>query len=74
VEHATEEIALSLDEIRAELRRECDDAGSVSAWARAHAMTPASVHDVLHSRIGVSDPLARRLGYRRVIRYIHLED
>jgi hypothetical protein len=73
VEHALEEIALSPDEIVAALRRECDDAGSVSAWARSHAMAPASVHDVLKRRIGVSAPLARRLGFKRVIRYVPLE-
>jgi hypothetical protein len=73
VEHGLEEIALSADEVRAALRRECDDAGSVSAWARSHAMAPASVHDVLKRRIGVSAPLAKRLGLKRIIRYIPLE-
>lgn len=64
---------LSPDDVRAALRRECDAAGSVSTWARAHAMSVSGVHDVLKRRAGVSAALARRLGLRRVIRYVPIE-
>jgi hypothetical protein len=64
---------MSPDEVRAALRRECDAAGGVSAWARAHAMSVPGVHDVLKRRAGVSAALAKRLGLRRVVRYTPID-
>jgi hypothetical protein len=65
---------LDTDQVRAILRRACNDAGSVSAWARNHAMSVPGVHSVLQGRADVSTTLAAKLGLRRVVRYIPLEE
>ena len=62
------------ENVRIILRRACDEAGSVSAWARAHAMSVPGLHDVLKGRVGVSATLAKKLGLRRVVRYVPIED
>jgi hypothetical protein len=66
-------IDLGADEVRAILRRACADAGTVSAWARTHAMSVPGVHSVLQGRADVSATLAKKLGLRRVVRYIPME-
>lgn len=51
------------DDVRDELRRAVEAAGSQAAWARAHDTSQGYVNDVLLGRREVSADFARKLGF-----------
>jgi hypothetical protein len=61
---------MNLDELRMLLRRRCDKAGSVRAWALKHGVSPVYVGNVLAGKRGPGKALLDALGLVRVISYI----
>jgi DNA-binding transcriptional regulator YdaS (Cro superfamily) len=60
---------MTLDQVRALLRRECDKIGNQAAWAKAHGVSAAYVSDVLVGRREPGDAILRALGLVRVVTY-----
>ena len=61
--------SMNLDELRALLRRRCDEAGSVRAWALKHGVSPVYVGHVLAGKRGPGKALLDALGLVQVISY-----
>ena len=61
---------LTVMEVRALLRRECEEAGSQREWALAHGITMTDVSYVLTGRRPPGPTLLRALGLTRVINYV----
>lgn len=60
---------LSILEVRERLRTECEQAGSQSAWARAHKLSAPYVGDVIHGRREPGAAIMHALGIERVVQY-----
>ena len=60
---------MSIDRFRAALRKDCDKAGSYSAWAEAHGVTRSYVSQVLNMGAKPGPSLVAALGWRRVVSY-----
>jgi DNA-binding transcriptional regulator YdaS (Cro superfamily) len=56
--------------VRTELRRACLRSGSQKAWAAAHGVSPAYVHDALQGRREPGAKILAALGYERRVRYV----
>jgi hypothetical protein len=63
---------MTLQQVLALLRKECDKAGSQKAWASAHGVTGAYVSDVLKGNRDPGESILNALGlelvkdYRRI--------
>lgn len=55
------------DEVRAQLRDDIADAGSLRSWAWVHKVSPSFVSAVLTGRKPPSDKIAKALGLERVV-------
>ncbi len=55
------------------LKKACAKAGSQKAWAGAQGLSQAYVSDVLQRKRGISDSVAKALGYRAVVTYQKLQ-
>lgn len=72
--HLNDESVSNADVVRV-LARAVVDGGGLTTWARTNHVSKQAVWSALHDRCGVSDVLARKAGFRRVVRYIAiLED
>jgi len=60
---------MTLDQVLALLRRECEKAGSQDAWARSNGVTGAYVSDVLNRRREPGDGILRPLGLEKTTVY-----
>lgn len=60
---------MTLNQVHAMLRRECDKAGGQAAWAVAHAVSAAYVSDVLQGRREPGRKILDALGVERVVGY-----
>lgn len=60
---------MTVDQVRAKLRRECERAGGQAAWAEARDISPAYVSDVLQGRRGPGRMILDALGLERVVVY-----
>lgn len=56
------------------IRRECDKAGSQSAWAAAHGITGAYLTDILRGRRAPAAKLLKAMGYERIVSYRKVRD
>lgn len=61
---------ITLIDVFIALRKACMAAGGQSAWAEAHAMSPAYVSDVLNGRREPGAKILAALGLRKVVRYV----
>ncbi len=57
------------DDVRAELRRACDEQGSQNAFAKKAGISSQYVADFLKSRRGPGATLLRALGLKKVVTY-----
>jgi DNA-binding transcriptional regulator YdaS (Cro superfamily) len=60
---------MTLHQVLALLRRECDKAGGQAAWAKAAGVSPAYVSDVLQGRREPGEGILRPLGVEKVVTY-----
>lgn len=60
---------MTIDQVLALLRRECDKAGNQALWAKANGVSPAYVSDVFQRRREPGDAILRPLGLERVVSY-----
>jgi DNA-binding transcriptional regulator YdaS (Cro superfamily) len=60
---------MTLDQVLALLRRQCDEAGGQAAWAKAVGVSPSYVSDVLVGRREPGAGILRHLGLVRVVTY-----
>lgn len=67
---ADEAVAMTDQDLHAELSRQCDLAGGQSAWAKAKQIIPSQVSEALSGKRGFTDGIINAMGYMRVIRYI----
>jgi hypothetical protein len=58
-------MAMTSDQLRQRLERECRKAGGQTAWAYEHGLSVAYVSDVLRKQREPSSTIARALGYQR---------
>lgn len=56
---------LTADDVRVMLRKECDKAGGIRAWSRAHSISAAYVSRVLRGEKEIGDSIATALGLRK---------
>jgi hypothetical protein len=62
-------MALTSAQLREQLEKAVEAAGTQTAWAKRHGISVAYVNDLLRERKEFSDAVARKLGYRRVLMY-----
>lgn len=67
----TPEALVTLTRARTLLRRACMDAGSATAWAKAHNVSRGRVCAALRGREMLSKKMAAVLGLRRVVAFEH---
>lgn len=60
---------MTYPELLAELRRQCDAAGSQAAWARAHSLSPVYVSDVLSGQREPGPAILAAMQLRRIVSY-----
>jgi hypothetical protein len=60
---------MTLDEVIALLRAECEKAGGQAAWAKAHRVSPAYVGDVIRGRRDPGDGILLPLGVEKCVTY-----
>lgn len=60
---------LTEQEVLARLRTAVAEAGSLREFAKAHKLTAAYVHDVLHGRRALADRILAAIGVERTIVY-----
>jgi hypothetical protein len=53
---------MTVDEVRAALRKACEKAGSLRAWARSRGVSPAYVSDVLLGQRAPGPAILEALG------------
>lgn len=51
------------------LKKECEKLGSQKAWADANNLSRAYVCDILQERRGISEAIAKALGYEQIVIY-----
>ncbi|HEY8356980.1 MAG TPA: hypothetical protein VIL30_05920 [Ramlibacter sp.] len=61
------------DELRKELQDQVDVAGSQTAWAQAHGLTPQYVNDILRGKRMIGSEFARLLSHERLVVYIRMK-
>lgn len=61
---------ITVDEARELLSQMVDEKGSQSAVAKWLGVSDAYLSDILNGNRGVSDDIARKLGYRKVVVYV----
>jgi DNA-binding transcriptional regulator YdaS (Cro superfamily) len=60
---------MTLHQVLALLRRECEKAGGQAAWAKAAGVSPAYVSDILHGRREPGESILRALEMVKVVTY-----
>ncbi len=65
---------MSKDELVAELRRRCAEAGTISDWAKGHGLSAIYISDVLNGRRGVGRKLLKAMNAVERKSYELLED
>jgi len=65
---------MKVDRVRALLRRECEAAGSMRAWCRAHRVSLTYVCEVLAGRVEPGWKIYDTLGLDRVVTYQRRKD
>lgn len=64
---------MNVDEVRELLRRECEQAGTLAAWARRHDIAPQYVSDVINGRRLPGKRILDVLNLRKVTYYWPIE-
>ena len=60
---------LTADHVRETLVAACQMAGSQTAWAGLHSLSPAYVSDVIHGRREPGASVLAALGIEKIVRY-----
>ena len=53
---------MTIDDVRAMLRKSCDQAGTLRAWAKVHGLSPAYVSDVVRGNRAPGPSILKALG------------
>lgn len=60
---------MTIDQVVALLRRQCEAEGGQAAWAKARGVSAAYVNDTLQRRRDPGDAILRGLGLVKVVTY-----
>ena len=63
-------IPLSLSDLRRLLSQRCEDAGSMTAWARKAGVSVSQVSEAINAKRDLSATMIAALGYIQVTRYV----
>ena len=60
---------MTIEQVVALLRQQCDAEGAQAAWAKAHGVSPGYTNDTLQRRRDPGEAILRALGLVRIVTY-----